>query len=48
MEDWNSVVVGGKEENIVGKYGLGKQNERGDRLVEFSVKHKLAVTNTLF
>ena len=32
----------------MGKYGLGKANSRGDKLLEFCTLHKLAVCNTYF
>ena len=48
MRDWNAVVEEGKEGSIGGKYGLGKRNESGDRLVEFCAKDKLVIARTLF
>lgn len=49
MGDWNAIVGEGKrEKNITGKYGLGKRNDRGDRMVEFCAKHDLIITNTCF
>jgi len=49
MGDWNAIVGEGKEKrNIMGKYGLEKRNDRGDRLVEFCAKHDLIITNTCF
>ena len=40
MGDWNAVV--GEEESgiVIGKYGLGRKNERGKRLIEFCKKNQ--------
>ena len=35
MGDWNAVVGEGREDIVVGRYGLGTRNERGAKLVEF-------------
>ena len=35
MGDFNAMVGEGSEEQNVGKYGLGKRNQRGERLVNF-------------
>ena len=48
MGDWNAVVGEGKEGKVIGKFGLGVRNEKGQRLLEFCEKHKLVVTNTWF
>jgi len=48
MGDWNAVVGEGRDEKEVGSYGLGKRNERGEKLVEFCKKNKLMITNTWF
>ena len=32
----------------IGKYGLGKPNSRGEKLLEFCTLHRLAVCNTYF
>ncbi len=49
MGDWNAKV--GNEEGRcrnVGRYGLGKRNERGERLVEFTRTNNLKIANTFF
>ncbi|CAH2093517.1 unnamed protein product [Euphydryas editha] len=33
---------------IIGRFGFGKRNERGERLIEYATEHKLAVMNTFF
>ena len=33
---------------MTGKYGLGKGNDRGQRMIEFCKKNNLVVTNTWF
>ncbi|XP_045471740.1 craniofacial development protein 2-like [Harmonia axyridis] len=46
--DFNAKVGRGREDDIIGDYGLGERNQRGDRLVEFCREKKLVVCNTLF
>ena len=48
MGDLNAVVGEGRDEIAVGKFGLGKRNARGERLVEFCKTNKLMITNTWF
>src|SRR6218665_3525325 len=48
MGDWNATVGEGGEENYIGKYGLGKRNKRGQKLVDFCKRQKLIITNTWF
>ena len=48
MGDWNSQVGEGREGKTIGDYGLGKRNNRGDRLVEFCEQHNLMAANTWF
>ena len=33
---------------VTGKFGLGAQNEAGQRLIEFCQENTLVITNTLF
>ena len=48
MGDWNASVGDQSEGKIVGKYGLGKRNGRGERLIDFCKERDLVVTNTWF
>ena len=46
--DWN-VKVGSQEiPGVTGKFGLGVQNEAGQRLIEFCQENPLVIANTLF
>ncbi|GBP85829.1 Craniofacial development protein 2 [Eumeta japonica] len=36
------------EDTILGKFGYGKRNERGEKLIEFAFEYKLSVMNTHF
>ena len=46
--DWNAKV--GKQETpgVTGKFGLGVQNEAGQRLIGFCQENTLVIANTLF
>ena len=48
IRDWNA--KGGSQEipGVTGKFGLGVQNEEGQRLIEFCQVKALVITNTLF
>lgn len=48
MGDLNAKVGCGKEGSVVGSYGLGVRNERGDKFVQFCVENDLAIMNTFF
>src|SRR6476619_5205155 len=48
MGDFNAVVGDGTEDRMVGKFGLGKRNDRGERLIEFGKRQNLVITNTWF
>ena len=46
--DWN-VKVGSQEiPGVIGKFGLGVQNEAGQKLIEFCQENALVIANTLF
>ena len=46
--DWNAEVGSQEIPGVTGKFGLGVQNEAGQRLIEFCQKNVLIVANTLF
>uniref|UniRef100_A0A670IUS3 Endonuclease/exonuclease/phosphatase domain-containing protein n=1 Tax=Podarcis muralis TaxID=64176 RepID=A0A670IUS3_PODMU len=46
--DWNAKVGNQEIKGTTGKFGLGDQNEAGQRLIEFCQENKLVITNTLF
>ena len=46
--DWNTKVGSQETPGVTGKFGLGIQNEAGQRLIEFCQEHALVITNTLF
>ena len=48
LGDWN-VKVGSQEiPRVTGKFGLGVQNEAGQRLTEFCQENALVIASTLF
>ena len=46
--DWNAKVGSQETSGLTGKFGLGMQNEAGDRLIEFCQENALVIANTLF
>ena len=46
--NWNTKVVGQEILGVTGKFGLGVQNEVGQRLKEFCQENILIIANTLF
>ena len=47
--DWNAKVGSQETPTVVtGKFGLGVQNEAGQRLIEFCQENALVIANTLF
>ena len=48
IEDWNAKVGSQETLGVTGKFGLGMQNEAGQKLVEFCQENALVIANTLF
>ena len=46
--DWNAKVGSQETPGVTGKFGLGVQNEAGQRLIEFRQENTLVIENTLF
>ena len=46
--DWNAKVGSQETPGETGKFGLGVQNEAGQRLIEFCQENALVIANTLF
>ena len=46
--DWNAKVGSQETPEVTGKFGLGVQNEAGQRLIEFCQQKALVIANTLF
>ena len=45
--DWNAKVGGQEISAVTGKFGLGVQNEAGQRLIEFCQENALVIANPL-
>ena len=46
--DWNAKVGSQEIPVVTGKFGLGIQNEPGQRLIEFCQENTLVIANTFF
>ena len=46
--DWNAKIRSQETPGVTGKFGLGIQNEAGQRLIEFCQENALVIANTLF
>ena len=46
--DWNAKVGSQDIPGVTSKFGLGAQNEAGQRLIEFCQENALVIANTLF
>ena len=45
--DWNTKVGSQETPGVTGRFGLGVQNEAGQRLIEFCQENALVIANTL-
>ena len=48
IEDWNAKVGSQETAGVIGTFGLGVQNEAGQRLIELFQENTLVIANTLF
>ena len=46
--DWNTRVTSQEIPEVTGKFGIGVQNEAGQKLTEFFQKNTLVIAKTLF
>ena len=46
--DWNAKVGSQETRGVIGKFGLGVENEAGQRLIEFCQENAPVIANTLF
>ena len=46
--DWNAKVESQETHRVTGKFGIGVQNEAGQRLIGFWQENALVIANTLF
>ena len=47
IRDWNAKVESQETPGVTGKFGLGVQDEAGQRLIEFCEENALVIANTL-
>ena len=48
MGDLNAKIGEGSRGDVVGRFGLGEGNERGNRLIQFCIQNNLSIMNTFF
>ena len=46
--DWNAKIGSREIPGVTGKFGVGVQNEAGQRLIKFCQENTLVIANTLF
>lgn len=48
MGDWNGIVGKSEETSNIGRHGLGKRNENGERMIEFAQRNNLKIAGTFW
>ena len=48
ITDWNAKVGSQETPTVTGKFGLGVQNDAGQRIIEFCQENALVIADTLF
>ena len=48
IRDWNTKVGSQETPGVTGQFGLGVQNEAGQRIIDFCQENALVIANTLF
>ena len=48
IRDWNAKVGSQETPGVTDKFGLGVQNEEGQRVIEFCHENLLVIANTVF
>ena len=48
IRDWNAKIGSQETPEVTGKFGLGMQNEAGQRLIEFCQENSLVIANSFF
>ena len=48
--DWNAKIGRDRDrwDTVMGRYGYGERNDRGERLLDFAVQHNMHICNTEF
>ena len=46
IRDWNGKIASQEIPGVTGRFGLGVQNEAGQRLIEFFQENALVIVNT--
>ena len=46
--DFNAKIGKGSFQDLVGNHGLGRRNQRGDRMLQFCIENNMIIANTTF